>query len=77
MKNLTVSNAEETGNSIGFVSYSEGGVVNSGSVRVYGTAIKYSNDGTSETDPSPINNDDSEGDNKFFTGQTYYNTKEN
>jgi len=71
--NLTVSGAEETGNSIGFVSLREGGVVNnSGSVRVYGTAIKYSNDGTRETEPSPTDNPNI---NTFFTGQTYYDTE--
>ena len=56
VKNLTVSGAEETDNSVGFVSTNPGGVVNSGVVRVYGTAIKYSTDGNNETDPSPPDN---------------------
>ena len=72
VKNLTVSGAEESGNSIGFLSKVVGGVVNSGVVRVYGTAIKYSNDETSETDPSPINNNDGADDSKYFTGKTYF-----
>jgi len=75
VKNLTVSGAEESDGSVGFVSTKEGGVVNSGSVRVYGTAIKYSKDGTSEIIPSPINNTGGAGDNTFFTGQTYYDTE--
>ena len=74
VKNLTVSGAEKSDNSFGFVSYSEGSVVNSGSVRVYGTAIKYSNDETLETDPSPINNTGDADDNKYFTGKTYFYT---
>jgi hypothetical protein len=72
VKNLIVSGAEKSDNSFGFVSDSEGGVVNSGSVRVYGTAIKYSTNGISETEPSPPNNN-----NPNFTvtdGGKYYNT---
>ena len=75
-KNLTVSGVGVSNDgSFGIVSFVEGGVVNSGSVRVYSIKIKYSSDGTNETDPSPINNTGSEDDNKFFTGQTYDETQ--
>jgi len=72
VKNLTVSGAEKSDNSVGFVSINTDGVVNSGVVRVYGTAIKYSVDGISEIIPSPPDNN-----NPNFTvtdGGKYYDT---
>ena len=75
VKNLTVSGAEKSDDSVGFLSEGKGGVVNSGRVRVYGTAIKYSKDGDSETSPSPTDNNGGAGDNKYFTGKTYFDTE--